>query len=236
MLVAARVAQGAGAALLSPGSLAILQATFEPARARARHRHVVRSRRRRLGDRPVPWRLAGRRRVVAVDLPPQRAARRRRRPHRQNPHPRDARPERHGTARLVRCRPRCGLARRVDARPQRTPVDRRDPRHRTDGVLRPRRAATGSARPPRHLPLPRVQRDELRHVAAVWRICRRVLPPRPRPSGIARLHAARSRLGHDADHARHAAALGAGGCAGRAHRPAHSDDRRTTARLSCDCC
>ncbi|MET0910450.1 MAG: MFS transporter [Ilumatobacteraceae bacterium] len=30
MLVAARVAQGAGAALLSPGSLAILQATFEP--------------------------------------------------------------------------------------------------------------------------------------------------------------------------------------------------------------
>ena len=73
LLVAARIAQGAGAALLSPGSLAILQASFDP-----------HERGRAIGmwsglggvataTRPVPRWLARRRGVMAVDLPPQRA-------------------------------------------------------------------------------------------------------------------------------------------------------------------
>ena len=42
-LIAARALQGVGAALLVPGSLALISASFPPAAARSRHRHVVRA-------------------------------------------------------------------------------------------------------------------------------------------------------------------------------------------------
>ncbi len=77
MLVAARMLQGVGGALLTPGSLAIIQASFHPDdRARAIGAWSG------LGgvttaDRAVRRRLPGRRRVVAVDLPAQPAAGRR---------------------------------------------------------------------------------------------------------------------------------------------------------------
>ena len=76
MLIAARAIQGVGAALLTPGSLAILEASFHPddrgaaigawsGLARHHHRH-----------RPVPRRVAGGGGLVAADLPDQPAARR----------------------------------------------------------------------------------------------------------------------------------------------------------------
>ena len=72
-LVAARALQGVAGALLTPGSLAILQASFSgPDRGRAigAWSGLGRHRRRR---RPVPRRLAGRRRLLALGLPAQRA-------------------------------------------------------------------------------------------------------------------------------------------------------------------
>ena len=55
------------------------QASFDPRRPWPGDRRVVRARRGGHGDRAVPRRLARRRRVVALDLPAQRAARDRRR-------------------------------------------------------------------------------------------------------------------------------------------------------------
>ena len=73
VMIAGRVLQGIGGALLTPGSLAILQTSFQPLRPRQGSRHLVRSHLGRRGDRPVRRRLAGRQRLVAVDLPDQHA-------------------------------------------------------------------------------------------------------------------------------------------------------------------
>ena len=82
LLIGARVLQGIGGALLTPGSLAIIQTSFAAERPPTGDRCVVRPRRRRRRDRPVPRRLARRRGDVALDLPDQRARRYRRRDHR----------------------------------------------------------------------------------------------------------------------------------------------------------
>ena len=73
-LVLARVVQGVGGALLTPGQPGHPRGQLPPRRPFARHRGVVGAQRRGVGDRPVPRRLAGRRRLVAVDLPHQPAA------------------------------------------------------------------------------------------------------------------------------------------------------------------
>ena len=68
-LVAARVLQGVGGALLTPGSLALIQSSFRPAdRARAIGLWSALAGHRR-ADRPVPRRPAGRRRQLAAGVP-----------------------------------------------------------------------------------------------------------------------------------------------------------------------
>ena len=69
VLVVARVLQGVGAALLTPGSLAILQASFRAGRPRRRGRRVVGPGRRGRRDRAVPRRLARRRAGLALGVP-----------------------------------------------------------------------------------------------------------------------------------------------------------------------
>jgi MFS family permease len=91
MLIGSAHRPGRRCGRLTPGSLAIIEASFAPEDPRPGDRHVDRPRRRGDGDRTVPRRLARRCRVVAVDLPAQRAARRRRRGRRGAPRPRDAR-------------------------------------------------------------------------------------------------------------------------------------------------
>ena len=75
ILIAARALQGVGAALLVPGSLAILQATFRRRGSRAGDRPLVGARGCRDGARPVRGRLLHPGRVVAPHLPHQPAAR-----------------------------------------------------------------------------------------------------------------------------------------------------------------
>ncbi len=75
MLVAARVLQGVGGALLTPGSLAIMQASFHPERPGAGDRRVVRAHRRRERDRAAARRLAGGVRELALGVPHQPPAR-----------------------------------------------------------------------------------------------------------------------------------------------------------------
>ena len=92
MLIAARVVQGVAAAMLTPGQPGHPPGVVRPARPRPGDRRVVRAGRRGDGHRAVPRRLARRRRLVAVDLPAQRAARHRRRsrsPSRHVPESRD---------------------------------------------------------------------------------------------------------------------------------------------------
>ena len=74
MLIVGRVLQGVGGALLTPGSLAILEASFRREDRARGDRRLVGAERRGLRHRPVRRRLAGRRGVVAVDLPHQPAA------------------------------------------------------------------------------------------------------------------------------------------------------------------
>ena len=76
VLIAARALQGIGGALLTPGSLAIIQSTFAPDdRPRAIGAWSGPGRRGRR-DRPVPRRLDRRLDRLALDLPAQPAARR----------------------------------------------------------------------------------------------------------------------------------------------------------------
>ena len=75
VLLAARAAQGIGAALLLPNSLALLNAAFSGREARSRGRDLGRGRRRRRRDRAADRRLAGRHRRLAGDLLHQPAAR-----------------------------------------------------------------------------------------------------------------------------------------------------------------
>ena len=75
-LVAARVLQGIGGALLTPGSLALIQSSFRPRGPRQGDRPVVVAVGRLRADRPVPRRRAGRHGELAAGLPHQRADRR----------------------------------------------------------------------------------------------------------------------------------------------------------------
>ena len=75
VLVGARVLQGVGAALLTPGSLAILQASFRESDRGQGRRCVVGTGRRRRRDRAVRRRVARRRPGLAVGVPHQRARR-----------------------------------------------------------------------------------------------------------------------------------------------------------------
>ena len=75
VLIAARAVQGIGAALLTPGSLAIIEASFAPddrGKAIGAWSGLVRRRQR---DRPVPGRLADPGGLLAADLRHQPAAR-----------------------------------------------------------------------------------------------------------------------------------------------------------------
>ena len=67
-LIAARTLQGLGGALLIPGSLALISASFPDRRPRARDRSVVRLLGAHRGGRACPRRLAHRHAVVALDL------------------------------------------------------------------------------------------------------------------------------------------------------------------------
>ena len=58
LLIFARLIQGIGGALLTPGSLAIIEASFRPADRGAGDRRLVGARRRRRGDRAARRRLA----------------------------------------------------------------------------------------------------------------------------------------------------------------------------------
>ena len=76
-LIAARALQGIGAALLVPGSLALLGANFPEDRARPRDRHLVGVQRHHRRDRAGGRRLPGRPLLVALGLPAEPADRRR---------------------------------------------------------------------------------------------------------------------------------------------------------------
>ena len=71
VLIGARVLQGVGGALLTPGSLAIIQAILRAGRPAARCRRVVRPRRRGVRHRPRRRRVAGPNGRMALGLPAQ---------------------------------------------------------------------------------------------------------------------------------------------------------------------
>ena len=75
-LIAARALQGVGGALLVPGSLSLISASFADRGPRRGRGRVVGPDRRVDRDRAVPRRLARRRGLVAARLPHQRPARR----------------------------------------------------------------------------------------------------------------------------------------------------------------
>ena len=106
LLVVARVLQGVGGALLTPGSLAIIEATFRPEDRARRNRCVVGAGRRRGRDRTTARWLPGRRRLLAGDLLYQCAVWHLRGRDGQPPRPRDPRSHCRGQTRLPRRRPR----------------------------------------------------------------------------------------------------------------------------------
>ena len=67
-LIAARALQGVGAALLVPGSLSLISASFPEAAARSSHRDVVRVHRDHGRARSSAWGMARSAPVVALDL------------------------------------------------------------------------------------------------------------------------------------------------------------------------
>ncbi len=75
-LIAARLVQGVGGALVVPSSLALLNGTLRGAGPGSWHRHLGRHLDARHHGRPVRRRLAGRSRVVALRVPAQPAAHR----------------------------------------------------------------------------------------------------------------------------------------------------------------
>ena len=238
MLVGARVAQGVAAAILTPGSLAIIEASFAPEdRGRAIGAWsglggvataigpflggwlVDAASWRWIFLLNVPLGAA----VVAVGGAPRA---------------RVARPARRRPRRRARRRARRPRPRRAHARADPGVVVARRRRPRRPRRVRARRAPDGApARAAGAVLVAHVQRDEHRDAAAVRRARRRVLPPRPRPAGSARLHAAAGRRGDGADHAGDAPAVGPRRRPRRAHRPAHPDDRRPARRRRrrCSC-
>ena len=122
-------------------------------------------------------------------------------------------------------------ARRADARADRAvDLDGRRRRRAARRLRRRRDAHRRAAGADVDVPVADVQRHERRHLLPVRRVGRDVLPARPRPAGPARLHAAAGWCGDDARDAGDAPAVGARRGARRAHRPAHPDDRRPAAR------
>ena len=89
LLIVARLLQGIGGALLTPGSLAMIEASFRPGRSRPRDRRLVGAGRRRGRARTVAGWLPGGFGVVASDLPDQPPARHLRHGDGQPPRPRD---------------------------------------------------------------------------------------------------------------------------------------------------
>ena len=66
VLIVARILQGVGAALLTPGSLSMIQGVFAPRRPGQGDRRLVRAGLHRRRDRPVRRRRAGRVRVAGA--------------------------------------------------------------------------------------------------------------------------------------------------------------------------
>ena len=138
LLIAFRVLQGIGAAMIAPTSLALVLDSFPPRAARRRRRPLGRRRGRRGGDRPDPGRRPGRALRLAPRLPRQPAARRRDRLRRPPP------PARAPAARQPPARP----ARRAMLAAQPGPDHaRRSSRATTGAGPRPRRSAASP--PPR---------------------------------------------------------------------------------------
>ena len=95
VLIVARILQGIGAAMLTPGSLAMIQGAFEAREPGPRHRFVVGPRQHRRGGGAVRRRRHGAVRLLALDLLHQPAdGRSDRRRSRSGPSPRLATPTR----------------------------------------------------------------------------------------------------------------------------------------------
>ena len=206
-LVVARLAQGAAGALLVPGSLAIITATWEgEERGRAIGIWAAATSAFTLVG-PLVGGLLVQVGVLARRLPGQRAARRPRRL-RAAPRAGVARRARLGPVRLARCRGARRRRRRArlrgDARPAAGLVGPRGlrgdrPRARGDRrVPVPDGPTAVPAGPARDLPVPHVQRGQRRHVRDLRRPVREHGAPAAVPAGRPRLLADGGRAGDDA--------------------------------------
>ena len=195
VLIAARLLQGIGGALLTPGSLALIEASFRPDRPRPRDRRLVGARRRRRGDRAAARRLPDRRRLLAGDLHHQPAARHLRRLGRRPPRAGVERPRRQRPHRPLGRGPGGGRPRRHHLRADRGPrpgslgggpAQRGPRRRRPRRLLLPRGADPQPDAAAGDLPLAPVQRRQRGHLRRLRRPRRRLLPARRLPPDLAR--------------------------------------------------